>query len=122
MWYTGAVSEWRLVYYKTAAGRSPVREYIAGLDARERTRVTFDLDLLETFGLELGAPYVRSLGSKLWELRTTGSTQHRVVYFAAPGKRMVLLHAFVKRTQKTPQAEIEIAMRRMADYQERTGQ
>lgn len=71
--------------------------------------------------MSLGAPHVRSIGAKLWELRTGGRTQHRVFYFAASGKRLVLLHAFTKKTQKTPRAEIETAMRRMADYQERTG-
>ncbi|MBI4321073.1 MAG: type II toxin-antitoxin system RelE/ParE family toxin [Chloroflexi bacterium] len=50
---------------------------------------------------------------------TTGRSQHRVLYFAAPGRRLVLLHAFTKKTPKTPPAEIKIAMRRMADYQSR---
>lgn len=81
----------------------------------------FDLDLLEFFGLDLGAPYVRSIRGKLWELRTAGQTQHRIFYFAASGKRLVLLHALTKKTPKTPPTEIGTAMRRMADYQERMG-
>ena len=109
------------MYYKAASGRSPVKEYIAALEANERAKVRFDLDLLESFGLELGAPYVRNVRGKLWELRTTGHTQHRILYFAAPGKRLVLLHAFTKKTAKTPHTEIDIAVRRMADYQGRTG-
>ncbi len=116
------MGQWQIVYYKTAAGRSPVREFIAALEAGERAKVRFDLDLLAAFGLELGAPYVRSVRGKLWELRTTGRTQHRVLYFAASGKRLVLLHAFTKKTPKTPAAEIDTARRRMADYQERAGQ
>ena len=107
---------WRLVYYATRAGDRPVREYIRELDADERARVTYDLDLLETFGLELRAPHVRALGNKLWELRTRGRTQHRVVYFAASGQRLVLLHAFTKRTPKAPPAEIDLAQRRLADF------
>jgi len=119
MSYITLVSEWTLVYYRTANGRSPVQEYLEQLDLEAAARVRFDLDLLESFGLSLGAPYVRSIRGKLWELRTTGHTQHRVLYFAASGRRLVLLHAFSKKTQKTPRSDIEIALRRMVDYQER---
>ncbi len=110
---------WSLVYYETASGRCPVQEYLDNLDDREAAKILYDLDLLEDFGIELGAPHVRSIGGKLWELRTTGRTQHRVLYFAVTGKRLVLLHAFTKKTQTTPKSEIESALRRMADYQER---
>lgn len=113
------MSEWNLVYYVTAAGRSPVREYVAGLPPQERARLTFDLELLESLGLALGAPHVRVIRGKLWELRTTGRLQHRVLYFAVSERRLVLLHAFTKKTQKTPSAEIDTALRRMADYLER---
>ena len=69
--------------------------------------------------MDLGAPYARSIRDKVWELRTTGRTQHRILYFATSGKRLVLLHAFTKKTGKTPSAEIETALRRMSDYRER---
>lgn len=109
------------MYYETPNGRCPVQEYLDRLEAEEAAKVRFDLDLLESFGVELGAPYVRTVRGKLWELRTTGRNQHRVFYFAASGKRLVALHAFTKKTPKTPQADIETALRRMADYQERMG-
>ncbi|MDP2937004.1 MAG: type II toxin-antitoxin system RelE/ParE family toxin [Dehalococcoidia bacterium] len=112
------MSAWRLVYYRDSSGRYPVKEYVAKLDPGERAKVRFDFDLLKQFGVQLGAPYVRSLGGKLWELRTTGRSQHRIVYFAVAGRRLVLLHAFVKKTQKTPQAQIDTAMRRMGEYLE----
>lgn len=113
------MNQWNLIYYETANGRCPVKEYLDALDAKEAARVTYDLDLLESFGVGLGAPYTRSIRSKLWELRTAGRTQHRVLYFATVGKRLVLLHAFTKKTGKTPPAEIETALRRMNDYRER---
>jgi phage-related protein len=52
----------------------------------------------------------------LWELRVTGSLQHRVFYFAASGRTLVLLHAFAKKTPKTPSTELETAKRRMTEY------
>jgi phage-related protein len=113
------VSDWQLDYYETARGRCPVQEYLDGLSGKEAARVTHDLDLLETFGIALGAPYVKSLGQKLYELRTTGRPQHRVLYVAVTGRRLLLLHAFTKKTQKTPAAEIATARDRLADYEAR---
>lgn len=115
------VSAWSLVFYETATGRSPVKEYLDDLGDQERAKVTFDLDLLKAFGLDLSAPHVRSIRGKLWELRTSGRTQHRVFYFAVSGRRLVLLHAFTKKTPRTPPAEIETAVRRMTDFLERMG-
>ena len=112
---------WRLVLYMTAAGRCPVREYLADLDRKERLRVADCLELLEVFGLGLGAPHMRSLGNKLWELRIAGQVQHRVLYFATTGRVLVLLHAFTKKTPKTPPGEFETAKRRMTDYLRRIG-
>ena len=114
-------SPWKLVLYTTAAGRCPVREYLTDLDREERLRVADCLGLLEAFGLGLGAPHVRSLGNKLWELRITGQVQHRVLYFATTGRTLVVLHAFTKKTPKTPSGELETAKRRITDYLRRTG-
>ena len=111
-----AMARWKLVMYATTAGRCPVREYLDALPGREAARLSHALDLLEATGLELGAPHVRSLGSKLWELRVTGLLQHRVLYFAASGRRLVLLHAFTKKTPRTPAIEQETAKRRLTDY------
>jgi phage-related protein len=106
---------WRLELFTTAAGRCPVQEYIEGLPSREASRVAYALRLLRESGIELGAPHARSLGGKLWELRVTGSLQHRVLYFAASGRRLILLHAFTKKTSRTPRTEIETARTRMTE-------
>jgi len=110
------VTSWTLEYYETPAGRRPVQDYLDGLEAREALRVSDSLELLEDRGTALGAPHTRNLGGKLWELRVLGRVQHRVLYFAASGRRLVLLHAFTKKTPKTPPTELETARRRMADY------
>ena len=62
-------------------------------------------------------PSARPIKGKLWELRarTSGGT-YRVIYFAYVGRRFVLLHGFVKKTQRTPRREIRIAEQRMVDY------
>jgi phage-related protein len=65
-------------------------------------------------GLEsLGEPHVKHLEGKLWEIRLTGRDGiARALYVTAIGKRVIVVRAFVKKTQKTPRAEIDLALRR----------
>lgn len=91
-------------------------EYLDGVGAKEAERIVFSLGLLREFGLNLGAPYVKNIRGKLWELRITGGNQHRVLCFATSGKCFVLLHAFTKKTGKTPSSEIKTAEQRMNEY------
>ena len=98
-----------------------MRDYLSGLAPNERARLTVGIDLLETFGLALGMPHVRSVGDRLWELRVRGQVQHRVLHVAATGGRLVLLHAFSKKPPQIPTAELRTARQRMADYLERKG-
>ena len=116
------MSDWDVEYYETALGRCPVAEYIDALDERDAAAVTQVIDLLEEFGVALGAPHARHLQGKLWELRTKGRTQHRVLYFAVAGRRLVLLHALVKKTPQTPRRELQTALARLHDYEQRDRQ
>jgi phage-related protein len=61
----------------------------------------------------LGEPHVKHLEGKLWELRLTGRDGiARALYVTAIGRRVIVVRAFVKKKQKTPRAEIELALRR----------
>lgn len=113
------MSDWTLTYYETERGRCPVREYLDDLDARDAAAVTYSLDLLAEFGTALGAPHTKHLRGKVWELRSKGRVQHRVLYFAAVGRTLVALHAFTKKSQQTPPGEVTIALDRLADYEAR---
>ncbi len=74
-------------------------------------------ELLQTFGPQhVGMPHVRPLGEKLWEMRLAGAAGiGRAIYTAAPGQRLVILHAFVKKTRKTPQRAIDLARKRLRE-------
>jgi phage-related protein len=74
-------------------------------------------DRIASVGLEsLSEPHVKHLEGKLWELRLTGRDGiARALYITAIGRRVVVVRAFVKKTQKTPRAEIELALRRAKD-------
>ncbi len=65
---------------------------------------------------ELGMPYIRPLGNKLWEMRLSGEAgPARAIYASASRQRLIILHVFVKKTQQTPDGAIAIARRRMRE-------
>jgi phage-related protein len=87
---------------------------IAGLPADMQARFIRLAERIAAAGLEnLSEPHVKHLEGKLWELRLTGRDGiARALYVTAIGRRVVVVRAFVKKTQKTPRAEIELALRR----------
>ncbi len=96
-----------------------VQAEIASLPADMQARFALLADRISQVGLEtLSEPHVKHLTGKLWEMRLTGRDGiARAIYITALGRRIVVLRAFVKRTQKTPRAEIEIALRRAKEVQ-----
>ena len=74
-------------------------------------------ELLESFGPQrVGLPHVRPLGEKLWEMRLSGREGiGRAIYTAAAGRRSIVLHAFVKKTQKTPRSAMNLALKRLKE-------
>lgn len=85
-----------------------------------RAKVFRTIELLELQGPALREPYSKSLGDGIFELRVRQSSDiTRVLYFFVVGKRAVLTNGFVKKTQKTPKVEIELAKRCREDYMRR---
>ena len=114
------MSNWSVESYIDSRGRVPVEAFFDRLRVEDRARIVQTLGLLEEFGLQLGAPYVKHLQDKLWELRVrSGRKAYRVIYIAHRDRRFILLHAFLKKSRKTPGQDIAIAERRMADFLER---
>jgi phage-related protein len=88
---------------------------IKALPADMRARFLHVAEMLETLGPQrVGEPHVKHLRDKLWEMRLRGRDGiARAIYFAATGKRLVVVRAFVKKTQRTPSHEIDLALQRM---------
>ena len=102
-------------FYELASGRAPVREWIKALEAEDRKIIGEDIKDVE-FSWPIGMPLVRSLGQGIWEVRSN-LMQGRIarVLFCIEGGRMVLLHGFIKKTQKTPSADRDLAIKRMKE-------
>ena len=91
-----------------------VDEEVAALPADMRARLVHLTELIEQIGFEaLPRDSVKHLEDRLWELRVTGRDGiSRAMYVTATGRRMVILRVFIKKTQKTPLHELEVARQR----------
>lgn len=103
------------VFCATASGNEPVREWLKGLGDDDRRIVGQDLATAE-FGWPVGMPLCRSLGNGLFEIRSSISSGRisRVIFAVADGQ-MVLLHGFVKKSQKTPKPDLDLAAKRLKE-------
>ena len=102
---------------ETAQG---VDDEIDALPRGLRARLILLLEMVETVGLErMHAPHVKHLDGKLWELRAkAGEGIARGIYVTVTGRRVVVLHVFEKKTQKTPRRAMTLALARMKEVME----
>jgi phage-related protein len=102
-------------FYELPSGRKPVRDWLLDLTADDRRAMGHDIQTVE-FGWPIGMPVCRPLGNGLYEVRSnlTDGTIGRVL-FCIINNEMVLLHSFVKKTQKTPPADLALARKRMKE-------
>jgi len=107
-------------FYTTADGDKPAKDFIDGLDKKLRTKVLRSINLLQDNGNETREPDSKPLEDGIFELRTSfGGNITRVLYFFYVGQRIILTNGFVKKTNKTPPAEIATAKKYRADFLER---
>lgn len=112
--------EWSTEFYLTESGDSPVEVFLDSLDLKTRARFRWSMEQLRDRNIQAREPLVRHLDGDLWELREESQTNiYRIVYFFFTGRRIIFLHGFAKKTQRTPRKELEIAYRRYADFRSR---
>ena len=105
-----------VVFYRTPSGSEPVRDWLKTLSQEDRKKIGEDIKTCE-FGWPVGMPICRSLGKGLWEVRTSLKGRIARVMFLAAEDRMVLLHGFVKKSQATPQTDLNLARARQTDWE-----
>lgn len=116
--------DWQVEYYKKENGKIPVVEYLLTLNAKMRAKAFSEIELLENHGTALREPYAKPIkGEKykdLFELRIKFSSDiSRIFYFTFKNNTFVLLHGFTKKSDKTPEKELDKALRYKEDYERR---
>ncbi len=112
-----------IYFYKDKSGKEPVLEYLKellsqnGKDSRIKAAKIQDyINILSEHGTKIGEPYIKHIDGEIWELRPL---RDRIFFVAWVNNSFVLLHHFIKKTQKTPSKEIEKAKRELNDLKER---
>jgi phage-related protein len=99
-------------FFRTEQGNEPVREWLKELPGAERKAVGDEIRAVQ-FGWPIGMPLVRKLKPGLWEVRVRLDERIARVLFTVLDGEAVLLHGFIKKSQKTPAADLDTAMARM---------
>ena len=114
---------YKIIFYKNRRGKEPALEYIqelaqhTGKDSRIKLcKIQEYINVLRTYGTQAGEPYLKHLDGEIWELRPI---RDRILFAAWTGNGFILLHHFMKKTQKTPPKEIEQAKRELEDFKAR---
>ena len=116
------ISKYTIVLYTKENGESPVKRFIDALETKMQAKVLRFIALLRQNGRELREPYTKSLSEGILELRIIhGNNIVRILYFFMQGNTVVLTNGFVKKSNKTPKREIELAKKYRRDYLERIG-
>ena len=104
-------------FFRTNAGRMPVQQWLRSLDDEDRKTIGEDIRLLQ-FRWPLGMPLVRKMEENLWEIRSRLSKRRiaRILFTVGDGK-MILLHGFIKKSQKTSQRDLNLARDRRRLWQ-----
>ena len=115
LWYILLMSRERpfeVHFFCLDSGREPVREWLKSMRPDERKVIGEDIKTLQ-FGWPVGMPLARKMSKDLWELRSILDRGIARTVFTVYSDRIILLHGFMKKTQKTPANELALAKRRL---------
>ena len=114
---------YEVFFYRDRSGREPIADYIQKLSMKNSKSSRIQLNKIYEYikylsetGKQAREPYAKHIDGEIWELKPI---RDRILFAAWDGKSFILLHYFMKKTQKTPQREIDKAKRNLADYRER---
>jgi phage-related protein len=103
----------QVVFFRAQSGNEPVREWLRSLSLDDKKTIGEDIKTVQ-FGWPVGMPMVRKIEPGLWEVRSSLKNRIARVLFTVEGGYMVLLHGFIKKSQKTPLEDLKLAKERLA--------
>lgn len=104
-----------VIFYRSESGNEPVREWLKDLPRNYKKLIGEDIKTAQ-IGWPLGMPLIEKIDANLWEVRTKLTDGIARVLFTVDGNYMVLLHGFIKKSQKIPKHELETALARLSKY------
>lgn len=107
------MDKWKVIYYTSPSGDNPVSDFLDGLDKQTQSKLLRIVANIQEYGLLSIIPHIRKLSdTPLWEIRVLGKSNARIIYVVPTQTKVILLHGFIKKSNKTPSKEINIALMR----------
>lgn len=111
----GVIKMYNIILFEKN-NKCPVADFLDKLIEKISSKIHRNIELLEKYGTYIGEPFVKHIEKDIWELRTDFSNIRTRIFFIVNGETIILLHGFIKKTNKAPKKEIEIAKNRMKEY------
>ncbi|MEK7597941.1 MAG: type II toxin-antitoxin system RelE/ParE family toxin [Patescibacteria group bacterium] len=107
----------KIIYYISSSNDNPVKEFIDSLEHKQKVKVFHIFKLIIEYGINSIPQHIKKVaGTPLWEIRILGKDNIRMLYIISHKETILLLHGFIKKTQKTNSKEISIALKRFYQY------
>lgn len=111
------MENFEIILYEKPDGSCPVTDFLSETDEKLRARLIKTIELLEAKGPAVREPQSKPLQNGIFEIRAdVGRNAARILYFFVVGKKIVLTNGFIKKTQKTPKNELELAVKYREEY------
>ena len=111
-----------IIFYATDFGDKPVERFLSNLEPSARAKVVRSLEMLRMFPVVPAKFWYKLSDQKLWSIRAEyAGNIYRILATTAKGNKVILLHGFQKKSQKTPKQDMEIAQQRQRRYFQRHG-
>lgn len=112
------INKWEIIFYIDPQGSNPVQKFLDKLTKKQQSKVIRILLHIQEYGLISVIPHLKKLtGTPFWEIRILGKDNIRIFYVTFLSNKILLLHGFIKKEQKTSITDIQIALRRYKEYQ-----
>ncbi|CAM3680277.1 type II toxin-antitoxin system RelE/ParE family toxin [Polynucleobacter antarcticus] len=106
-------------FYESEQGQEPVKQWLRLLPQGDKKSIGEDIKTVQ-FGWPLGMPLVRHMGDRIWEVRSKVGNGIARVMFVLDGNSMILIHGFIKKQQKTPKPDLDLAKERIKKLRNRS--
>ena len=114
------MAKWTCCYYSSDSGKEPVKKFIDSLASRTQQKFFAIIGMVENLGKNLPEPHAKQLGNGIFELRFKGQEGHiRILHFFYDDNKIIFTNGFIKKSNKTPKKEIELAVKRREIYIQR---
>ena len=110
-------ARWKVEYYISTKGGNPIDDFLNSLSVKQQSKILRIFQYIEIYGINSILPHTKKVaGTPLWEIRVLGKDNIRVIYVIQTKESILVLHGFIKKKQKTPKRELDIAIARYTDW------